>query len=141
LCSTGSSIGAYPSRKYEGAAYHDIASALAVAVSPAAALEFVRRLALTVVTGNGDMHLKNWSIIYPGDGNGPALAPIYDMLSTVPHTPADSMALSLGGERSFRALTAPRWKVFANRARLPEPAVLRVVVETVARQRALVVFT
>ncbi|PSH68878.1 toxin HipA [Phyllobacterium brassicacearum] len=124
-------FGVYPSRKYEGAAYHDIASALGVAVSPTAALEFVRRLALTVITGNGDMHLKNWSLIYPGNGDRPALAPIYDALSTVPYIRADAMALSLGGERSFKALTAPRWKAFANRARLPEPAVLKIVVEAV----------
>lgn len=126
-------FGAYPSRKYEGAAYHDIAAALNTAVSAAAALEFVRRLALAVMTGNGDMHLKNWSLIYRGDGGSPTLAPIYDVLSTVPYIPADSMALSLGGERSFKALSAPRWKSFANRARLPEPAVLQAVVETVAR--------
>ncbi|MER9138951.1 HipA domain-containing protein [Mesorhizobium sp. M0830] len=126
-------FGVYPSRKYEGAAYHDIASALSAAVSPTAALEFVRRLALTVITGNGDMHLKNWSLIYRGPGDRPELAPIYDVLSTVPYIPADSMALSLGGERSFKALAAPRWKAFANRARLPEPAVLRAVIKVVER--------
>jgi serine/threonine-protein kinase HipA len=126
-------FGVYPSRKYEGAAYHDIASALSVAVAPTAALEFVRRLALTVITGNGDMHLKNWSVIYRGDGGKPELAPIYDVLSTVPYLPADAMALSLGGERSFKALAAPRWKAFANRAKLPEPAVLKAVVGVVAR--------
>lgn len=126
-------FGVYPSRKYEGAAYHDIAAALNTAVSPAAALEFVRRLALAVATGNGDMHLKNWSLVYRGDGGSPTLAPIYDVLSTVPYIPADSMALALGGERSFKALSAPRWKSFANRARLPEPAVLQAVVETVGR--------
>lgn len=124
-------FGIYPSRKYEAAAYHDIASALVAAVSPAAALEFVRRLALTVITGNGDMHLKNWSLIYHGNGDKPELAPIYDVLSTVPYIPADAMALSLGGERSFKALTAQRWKVFANRARLPEPAVLKAVTDIV----------
>jgi serine/threonine-protein kinase HipA len=126
-------FGVYPSRKYEGAAYHDIAAALNTVVSLAAALEFVRRLALAVATGNGDMHLKNWSLIYQGDGDSPTLAPIYDVLSTVPYLPADSMALSLGGERSFKALSAPCWKSFANRARLPEPAVLKAVVETVDR--------
>jgi serine/threonine-protein kinase HipA len=129
-------FGAYPSRKYDAAAYHDIAAALGVAISPAAALEFVRRLVLAVITGNGDMHLKNWSLIYLGDGNLPALAPIYDVLSTVPYLPADTLALSLGGERSFKALTADRWKVFANRARLSEPAVLEAVVDTVARVHA-----
>lgn len=126
-------FGVYPARKYEGAAYHDIAAALTAAISPAAALEFVRRLTLAVVTGNGDMHLKNWSLIYPGDGGRPALAPVYDLLSTVPYIPADNLALSLGGERSFKAMSAPRWRAFANRARLPEPAVMKAVVETVAR--------
>ncbi|ESX61433.1 hypothetical protein X759_35345 [Mesorhizobium sp. LSHC420B00] len=87
-----------------------------MAVLTTAALEFVRRLALTVITGNGDMHLKNWSLIYRGNGFKPALSPIYDLLSTVPYLPADAMALSLGGERSFKALAAPRWKAFANRA-------------------------
>ena len=125
-------FGVYPARKYEGAAYHDIAAALNTAVSLAAALEFVRRLALAALTGNGDMHLKNWSLIYPGNGNSPALAPVYDVLSTVPYLPADTMALSLGGERSFKGLTVARWKGFANRARLPEPPVLKAVVETVA---------
>lgn len=129
-------FGAYPARKYDAAAYHDIASALSAAVSPAAALEFVRRLALAAVMGNGDMHMKNWSLIYRGDGSLPGIAPIYDVLSTVPYIPADSMALSLGGERSFKALSVSRWKAFANRAKLPEPAVLKAVVETVERVNA-----
>jgi len=129
-------FGVYPARKYVGAAYHDIAGALAAAVSTSAALEFVRRLALAVITGNGDMHLKNWSLIYPGDGAAPSLAPIYDILSTVPYVPADSLALSLGGEKSFKGVNAARWKAFANRARLPEAAVLRAVVDTAERVNA-----
>jgi serine/threonine-protein kinase HipA len=126
-------FGIYPSRKYEGAAYHDIAAALNVAISPTAALEFVRRLALAAITGNGDMHLKNWSLIYRGVGATPQLAPVYDVLSTVPYIPADAMALSLAGERSFKALSVQRWKAFSNRARLPEAAVLKAVAETVER--------
>lgn len=126
-------FGVYPSRKYEGASYHDIAVAIGVAVSSAAAIEFVRRLALAVLTGNGDMHLKNWSLIYYGKGNKPALAPVYDVLSTVPYIPSDAMALSLAGERPFKAMNAQRWKVFAHRARLPEAAVLKAVTGTVER--------
>lgn len=126
-------FGVYPSRKYEGASYHDIAVAIGVAVSSASALEFVRRLALAVLTGNGDMHLKNWSLIYYGKGNKPALAPVYDVLSTVPYIPSDAMALSLAGERPFKAMNAQRWKVFAHRARLPEAAVLKAITETVER--------
>lgn len=126
-------FGVYPSRKYEGAAYHDIAAALNIAISSAAAIEFVRRLALAAMTGNGDMHLKNWSLIYREAGEKPQLAPVYDVLSTIPYIPADAMALSLAGERSFKALNVQRWKAFANRARLPEAAVLKTVTDTVER--------
>ncbi|XUY30060.1 type II toxin-antitoxin system HipA family toxin (plasmid) [Agrobacterium sp. rho-8.1] len=130
-------FGVNPSRKYEGAAYHDIAAALNVAVSSAAALEFVRRLALAAITGNGDMHLKNWSLIYREAGDTPQLAPVYDVLSTVPYIPADAMALSLAGERPFKAMMVQRWKTFSNRARLPEAAVLRAVADTVERVNEL----
>lgn len=130
-------FGIYPSRKYEGAAYHDIAAALGVAVSSSAALECVRRLALAAIAGNGDMHLKNWSLIYRGAGDRPALAPVYDGLSSVPYIPTDAMALSLAGERSFKAMDAQRWKTFANRARLPEAAVLKAVTDTAERVNQL----
>ena len=128
-------FGRYPSEKYTGAAYHNIAAALNSGVSLNSAIEFVRRLALTAVTGNGDMHLKNWSLLYPGDGRTPTLSPVYDVLSTIPYIPKDGMALSLAGERSFKALTPERWRNFANRSRLPEGAVVTAVAETAATVR------
>lgn len=129
-------FGRYPSEKYTGAAYHNIAAALNSGVSFDAAIEFVRRLALTALTGNGDMHLKNWSLLYPGDGRTPTLSPVYDVLSTIPYIPKDGMALSLAGEKSFKALTQERWRGFANRSRLPEGAVMTAVAETAADVRA-----
>lgn len=123
-------FGRYPSQKYDGASYHDIGRALAM-VSYDDAIEFVRRLALSAIVGNGDMHLKNWSLIYR-DPRTPRLAPVYDVLSTVAYLPKDGLALSLGGEKSFKALTEDRWRNFANRAKLPEGDVRRVVTETVA---------
>lgn len=129
-------FGRYPSEKYTGAAYHNIAAALNSGVSFDAAIEFVRRLALTALTGNGDMHLKNWSLLYPGDGRTPTLSPVYDVLSTIPYIPKDGMALSLAGEKSFKALTQERWRSFANRSRLPEGAVMTAVAETAALVRS-----
>lgn len=38
------------------------------------------------------MHLKNGSLIYSGSGDKPQLAPLYDVLSTIPYIPADAMA-------------------------------------------------
>lgn len=129
-------FGRYPSEKHTGAAYHNIAAALNSGVSFDAAIEFVRRLALTALTGNGDMHLKNWSLLYPGDGRTPTLSPVYDVLSTIPYIPKDGMALSLAGEKSFKVLTQERWRSFANRSRLPEGAVMTAVAETAADVRA-----
>lgn len=129
-------FGRYPSEKYTGATYHNIAAALNSGVSFDAAIEFVRRLALTALTGNSDTHLKNWSLLYPGDGRTPTLSPVYDMLSTIPYIPNDGMALSLAGEKSFKALTQERWRSFANRSRLPEGAVMTAVAETAALVRA-----
>lgn len=128
-------FGRYPSEKYTGAAYHNIAAALNSGVSFDAAIEFVRRLALTALTGNGDMHLKNWSLLYAGDGRTPTLSPIYDVLSTVPYIPKDGLALSLAGEKSFKGLTQERWRHFADRSRLPEGAVVTAVAETAAVAR------
>lgn len=125
-------FGRYPSEKYIGAAYHNIAAALSSGVSLDSAMEFVRRLALVAITGNGDMHLKNWSLLYPGDGQTPELSPLYDVLSTIPYLPKDALALSLASEKAFKALTPDRWRNFANRSRLPEGAVLTAVAETAA---------
>ena len=128
-------FGRYPSEKYTGAAYHNIAAALNSGISFDSSIEFVRRLAFTAITGNGDMHLKNWSLLYPGDGRTPKLSPVYDVLSTIPYIPKDGMALSLAGEKSFKALTPERWRNFANRSRLPEGAVETAVAETAAAVR------
>lgn len=65
-------------------------------------------------------------------GGTPAIAPVYDVLSTTAYFPKDDMALSLGGQKSFKALTPDRWRKFANRARLPEPAVISAVEQVVS---------
>jgi serine/threonine-protein kinase HipA len=57
---------------------------------------------------NGDAHLKNFGVIYE-DVTGPArLAPVYDLVSTLPYIPRDGMALTLNGSTNWpdrRALT------------------------------------
>ena len=67
-------LGLYPERKYERASYRNIAQALWIRSGEEAIVEFMRRLIFTVLIGNADMHLKNWSLIYP-DQVTPNLAP------------------------------------------------------------------
>ncbi|MET9850875.1 type II toxin-antitoxin system HipA family toxin [Streptomyces ossamyceticus] len=69
--------------------------------------EAVRRIAFSVVVGHGDSHLKNWSLIYR-DQITPSLSPVYDLVSTIPYTPADEvedLGLKLGGGKRFEAVT------------------------------------
>ncbi|VEG28877.1 type II toxin-antitoxin system HipA family toxin [Actinomyces howellii] len=43
--------------------------------------EAVRRTVFNLLVGNGDAHLKNWSLIYP-DGRRARLSPAYDLVCT-----------------------------------------------------------
>lgn len=62
------------------------------------AFEILFRLfVLNCAIRNGDAHLKNFGIVYD-DVTGPArLAPVYDLVSTLPYLPKDAMALTLNG--------------------------------------------
>lgn len=67
--------------------------------------EMARRLIFNVLMGNGDAHVKNWSLIYDNPLR-PRLAPAYDLVSTVAYTTHDtSVALNMGGAKLFRAIT------------------------------------
>lgn len=66
--------------------------------------EFARRLAFNILIGNGDAHLKNWSLIYRNP-RIPTLAPAYDLVATFIYHPAlegsEKMALSFGRSKRF----------------------------------------
>ena len=81
-------------------------------------VEFVRRLVFNALIGNADMHMKNWSLIYP-DGRSAALAPAYDLLSTIAYIPDGKMALNLVRSKRFADLTVAAFTHFAGKARLP----------------------
>ena len=66
--------------------------------------EFARRLAFNILIGNGDAHLKNWSLIYR-DPRVPTLAPAYDLVATFVYRPfvegPEEMALHFGPSKRF----------------------------------------
>jgi serine/threonine-protein kinase HipA len=97
--------------------------------------EFVRRLVFSVLIGNGDMHLKNWSLLYP-DEHTPVLSPAYDLLATLPYIPEDQLALSFGGSRSLQEMTVDRVRRFADTAGLPLKSLRDIVRDTVERTAA-----
>ncbi|MCL2451013.1 MAG: type II toxin-antitoxin system HipA family toxin, partial [Polyangiaceae bacterium] len=119
-------FGVFPEHKYEKVGIARIAELFRMTMGAPTAQAFVARVAFVVVTGNGDMHLKNWSLLYP-DGRTPVLAPAYDLVSTVVYLPGDRLALNLAGTKEFRGATRDRFRRLAERAALPERETLATV--------------
>jgi serine/threonine-protein kinase HipA len=122
----------YPERKYEKANYRNIAEVIWREVGAQGISEFIRRLVFNALIGNADMHLKNWSLIYP-DRRTPALAPAYDLLSTVALLPDNNMALNVARTRRFDEFNLDELAYLAAKARLPRKLVLDTARETVER--------
>jgi serine/threonine-protein kinase HipA len=68
--------------------------------------EFVRRLVFVIASGNEDAHLKNWSLVYPGAGTHAAMAPAYDLVSTIQYDGLTrGLGLNLAGSKVFERLS------------------------------------
>jgi len=123
--------GVYPADKYKKASYRNIASVIAAESDDADIAEFVRRLTFNTLIGNGDMHLKNWSMIYLDQRNA-SLAPAYDFVSTVPYMADKGAALNFSRTKRFDQFSEDELSHLAAKAMLPEKLVLDTARETVA---------
>jgi serine/threonine-protein kinase HipA len=125
-------FGLYPGDKYKHRSYANIASVLWAETSQETTYEFVRRVVFSVLTGNADMHLKNWSLLYP-DRRTPVLSPAYDLVSTVPYLPNDTLSLNFGDSRDIHEITKDQIRRFAEAARIPVSPLWKIVTETTER--------
>lgn len=100
--------------------------------------KFFRYVLFSWWIGNGDLHLKNLSLLRADAGYW-RLAPAYDLVSTELFIPGDQLALSVGGTRVIRS--RKRWIELADVCGLPQRAAKRVmdgVVDRLEACRALV---
>lgn len=90
--------------RYDGA-YEGIAKRMTSFVSPRALAKAREQFALIVAysctVGNGDAHLKNFSVLYRHAEDLVEFAPAYDIVSTIPYIPRDSLALTMEGSKQF----------------------------------------
>lgn len=90
--------------RYDGS-YENIARRIADFVSPGALAQAREQFALMVAYAcaieNGDAHLKNFCVIYENPEREVRLAPAYDIVSTTPYLPRDTLALTLSGSKQF----------------------------------------
>lgn len=117
---------------------------------PQALYDFFKTTLVNIFVRNGDAHLKNSGVIYSNLekyslGEIPKterrLAPVFDIVSTVPYIQNDTMALSLTGSKRW-----PKWKVLQRFAKqhcaLKNSTIDQVVDEVhVARTRVLPLFS
>ena len=125
-------FGVYPENKYERASYRNLAEVIWLETGESGLTEFIRRLVFNSLIGNGDMHLKNWSLIYP-DRRAAQVSPGYDFVSTIAYLPDEKLALTLAHSKQITALSLNELTWFAAKARLPEKQVLDTAKETVRR--------
>lgn len=125
-------FGVYAEDKYRKASYRNIATVLAIETGEAGVAEFVRRLVFNTLIGNADMHIKNWSLIYP-DRRTPVLSPAYDFVSTIAYIDDGEAALNFARTKRFDQFTLDELSYLAAKAGLPEKPVLDTATETVQR--------
>ena len=130
-------FGVFPDHKYDKGNYRMIGRVLGIETGTADVAEFIRRLVFSTLIGNGDMHLKNWSLIYP-DRRTPVLSPAYDLLSTIPYIEGeDTAALNFSRTKKMAALSKDELAHLAAKAELSEKLVIDTARETVERFRTV----
>ncbi len=124
----------YPEDKYAKGNFDMIARVLWAEIGEDGIKDFLERMVLNAAIGNGDMHLKNWTLIYP-DGRTPKLAPLYDILSTLTYVGQEDLGLNFAGTKRFHDLTEERFAEFIDKAKLPPATAMRSVKDMARRIR------
>ena len=109
-----------PKQKYEGSA--ELCARIVRRFASEPGVELLKLFRLVVFswwTGNGDMHLKNFSLLRGGDGMI-RLSPAYDLLCTRLVIPDDLLALPIGGNRGD--IRPREWLDYARACGLPPRA-------------------
>lgn len=122
----------YPANKYKKASSMNIARVLGIETPQEDVQEFIRRLVFNALIGNSDMHVKNWSLIYP-DRRRPRLSPAYDFIATTAYIPDETSGLKFSRSKHYKDLTLDELAHLADRAKLPEQLVLNAAKEIVQR--------
>jgi serine/threonine-protein kinase HipA len=119
--------------KYDSYGYLAIARALSAIAGRDEMLVFLRRLVFDILCGNGDSHVKNWSLIYR-DHVRARLAPAYDIVPTVLFPRYDqALALDFVGVTRFTEMTRDRFRQLAKKLDMPPTDLLAIVDETIER--------
>ena len=118
-------LGIAPEHKYDKRKKPDLLKCFTLlrnkSITPAIDIEkFLKAVIFNVVVGNADAHGKNFSLLY--NNNGPYLAPLYDLLSTVIYPElTQNFAMNIGRCKTLEELQQRGWERFATNIELGLP--------------------
>ncbi len=117
-------FGLYPADKYQRTNYEQLGNVLyrTSAERLKDIQQMARRLLINILIGNGDPHLKNWTLIYR-DAYSPRLSPLYDVVFTSPYIENDSLALNMLGTKQWSEITMKHFELWAEKSGAPWVAV------------------
>ncbi|WP_437766057.1 type II toxin-antitoxin system HipA family toxin [Sorangium sp. So ce281] len=121
----------YPEKKYDATNYETIANIILRLSGIDALYEYLRRLVFIALSGNGDAHLKNWSLYYP-DGINAELSPAYDLVSTVQYVQTENLALNLAQSKLFGNVSLASFQRLARKIGANEDKITELVRSSVA---------
>lgn len=106
-----------PEMKYEADGGPSIADCIGVMrrmkMTAPSLLAFIDSVVFNYIIGNADAHAKNMSVVYRG--KKAELAPLYDLVSTAVYPELSrEMAMSVGGEMRFSAISRANFAAMAN---------------------------
>ena len=128
-------LGIYPADKYAVTAERVMQGLARLCSAQLVAMrDIYRQLCFAWLTGNGDLHAKNLSVVGTGDGEW-RIAPAYDIPSTLPYRDR-TMALAMGGK--IDGLSRRHLLSFAAAVGLPERAAVKVLDAMLAATEPLI---
>ncbi|MCG8653954.1 MAG: HipA domain-containing protein, partial [Pirellulales bacterium] len=104
-------------QQYYGS-YEEIAAVVRW-IAPDSKYAFLDQLVFTIACGNGDAHLKNFSIVY-AERRRPKLSPCYDLVSTLVYGDQD-LSLALGGSKAWSGMNIERFDSILSSLEVPIP--------------------
>lgn len=126
-------LGLYPEQKYDKCNHETLAKLVWVMAGEDGLKEMVWRLVFMLTSGNGDAHVKNWSLLY-SDGVHAKLSPAYDLVSTIQYHD-DKLALNFGRSKQWTDMRLDTFRRLAIRIGFDESRLMSWTQEAVAATR------
>lgn len=125
-------LGVYPERKYDETNYETLAKISLALLGESGLRDFIYRLVFVIISGNGDAHLKNWSLIYTQPDKA-ELSPAYDFVSVIQYNEYDKLALNLAKSKEWEKISIESFTRLARKIGFSEKEMEKLVLAAISQ--------